>query len=76
MQIFSFNSGEVKTGVSLGLSGLPAVLLYILLLWKDTMTKATLRKESILLELAYTFRGLIYYPHGEEHGGMQTDMVA
>jgi hypothetical protein len=25
--------------------------------------------------LAYKFRGLVHYHHGEKHGGMQADMV-
>ena len=39
------------------------------------MTKATLIKENISLELAYRFRGLVHYHHGQGHGSIQTDMV-
>jgi hypothetical protein len=39
------------------------------------MTKATLTKESISLELAYSFRGLVHYRHGRKHGSMQARMV-
>ena len=27
------------------------------------------------MRLAYSFRGLIYYHHGEKHGSVQADMV-
>lgn len=40
------------------------------------MTMETLRKESLYLRLAYSFKGLAHYPHDEEHGGTQADMVA
>ena len=39
------------------------------------MTKATLIKANISLELAYSFRGLVYYHHGRKHGSMQADRV-
>ena len=42
---------------------------------EDTMTKATLIKENISLELAYSFRGLVHYHHGGKHGSVQADMV-
>jgi hypothetical protein len=35
------------------------------------MTMATLIKESISLELAFSFRGLVPYHHCGKHGGMQ-----
>ena len=35
------------------------------------MTKAAVIKDSITLRLAYSFRGLVHYHHGEEHGGTQ-----
>jgi hypothetical protein len=38
------------------------------------MTKATLMKENINLELAYSFTGFVYYYHGRDRGGMQADM--
>ena len=38
------------------------------------MTTATLIKENISLELAYSFRGSVHYLQGE-HGGVQADMV-
>jgi hypothetical protein len=39
------------------------------------MTKATLIKYSIYLELAYSFRRLIHYHHGRKHGSIQAGMV-
>jgi hypothetical protein len=39
------------------------------------MTKATLIKENISLELAFRFRGSVHYHHGGKHGSMQADMV-
>ena len=39
------------------------------------MTKVTLINAKILLELAYSFRGLVHYYHGSKHGSMQADMV-
>ena len=37
------------------------------------MTMATLIKDNIYLELAYSFRSSVHY--GEEHGSIQADMV-
>ena len=42
------------------------------------MTKATLIKANIQLGLAYSFKGLVHYHHGErrwEHGSLQADLV-
>ena len=39
------------------------------------MTMATLIKESILLGLAYSFRGSVRYCHTEKHGSVQADIV-
>jgi hypothetical protein len=39
------------------------------------MTNATLTKENISLELAYSYRGLIHYHHGGKHGRVQAAMV-
>ena len=39
------------------------------------MTTATLRKGSTELGLAYSFRSLVHYLHGGEHGSTQEDMV-
>jgi hypothetical protein len=39
------------------------------------MAKVTLVKESISLELAYSFRGLVHYHHGRKHGSIQAGMV-
>ena len=39
------------------------------------MTTATLLKDNIEFGLAYTFRGLIHYRHGGNHGTMQADML-
>lgn len=50
------------------------VLLVFLSLRKDTLTKATLTKESIQLGLTYRFRGSAHCRHGN-HGGMQPDIV-
>jgi hypothetical protein len=47
----------------------------VLLLWRDTMTMATLIKESILLGLAYSFRGLVHYHHGRKHGSVPAGIV-
>jgi hypothetical protein len=49
------------------------VLITVLLLWRDTMIKAILIDESISLELAYSFRGWIYYHHGK-NGDTLSDM--
>ena len=38
------------------------------------MSKATLIKENILLGLAYSFRGLVHYHHGGEHGSVQAEI--
>ena len=42
----------------------PLVLVRVLLLWTNTMTKATLTKDNISLGLAYRFRGLVHYHQG------------
>jgi hypothetical protein len=34
-----------------------------------------LKRKRINLELAYSFRGLVYYHHGGYHGSIQADMV-
>jgi hypothetical protein len=39
----------------------------------DTMTKATIIKDSYLW-LAYRFRGSVYYHQGRKHGSIQADM--
>lgn len=39
------------------------------------MTLAKLLKESISLELAYDFIGIVHYHHDGEHGRRQADMV-
>lgn len=39
------------------------------------MTVATLTKESVYLELACSFRGLVHCHHGEKHGSVQAGMV-
>ena len=44
------------------------VLDTILVLLSDTTAKAILIKESISSVLAYSFRGLVRYHHGREHG--------
>jgi hypothetical protein len=36
---------------------------------------ATLIEENIYLELAYSFKGLVYYHHGEVQSSRQADMV-
>ena len=51
------------------------VLVWVLWLFRDSMSKAALIKENISLELAYSFRDLIHYHHSEKHGSMQADMV-
>jgi hypothetical protein len=51
------------------------VLVTALLLWRDTMTKATFIKESTELGAGLGFRGWVHYHHGSEHGsrhGMET----
>jgi hypothetical protein len=45
-----------------------------LLLGRKTTIIATLIKGNISLGLAYSFRGLVHYHHGGEHGGTQADM--
>lgn len=40
------------------------VFVSALLLWKDTITEATLKEESTLLGLAYSFKGLVPYRYG------------
>ena len=47
----------------------------VLLLWKDTTTKATLIKDNIQLGLAYSFRSSAHYDHGWRHGCVQADMM-
>lgn len=39
------------------------------------MTMATLIKENTSLGLAYSFRGLVHYFHGEKHDSIQADTV-
>ena len=46
----------------------------VLLLRRGIMTKTTLIKENISLELAYSFRGLLHYHHGRKPS-MQADKV-
>jgi len=53
---------------------LHAVLVGVLLLWRDTMTIANSYKRS-QLGLAYSFKGSVHYHHGRKHGSMQADMV-
>ena len=40
------------------------------------MTTAALKKRKHLLELVYSFRGLVQHPHSKEHGSKQADVVA
>ena len=51
------------------------ILIRVSLLLKDTMTKATLIRANISLELVYSFRGSPHYHHGDKHGSMQADMM-
>lgn len=44
------------------------------MLWID-VTKATLKKETISLGLAYSLRGSAHYRVGGKHGGLQSDMA-
>lgn len=37
------------------------------------MTKVTLLKENISLELAYSFRDSVHYHHGRTHGSIYAD---
>ena len=39
------------------------------------MTVAILIKDNISLELAYRFRGSVYYHHGGKDGRVQADVV-
>ena len=39
------------------------------------MTKVTLIKANISLQLAYSLRGSVHYRHGRKHGRMQTAVV-
>jgi hypothetical protein len=39
------------------------------------MTMASLIRESVVLELAYSFRGLVHHRHGGENGSIQADIV-
>jgi hypothetical protein len=47
----------------------PSVLVRVPLLWRDTMTKATLIKDNIQLLLAYRFRGLAHCHLGRSMAG-------
>lgn len=47
------------------LKGQATILVTVLLLRRDTMTKA---KESVSLRFAYRFRGLVHDHCGREHG--------
>ena len=49
------------------------VLVTTPLLWKDTMTRATLIKENIYWGLAYCFRSLIHYHHGSVQADMELE---
>ena len=53
----------------------PRPVVRVSLLWRDTVPKTTLIKGNISLELAYNFRGLIHYHHGETHGSVQADTM-
>ena len=63
------------------LQGRKAVNLYpcdsvkISLLWRDSMTTATLLKENISLGLAYSFKGSVHCHHGRKHGSIQAGTV-
>jgi hypothetical protein len=46
---------------------LGSVIVRVLLVWRDTMTKAVLIKKSIPLGLAYSSRGSVHYHHGGKH---------
>jgi hypothetical protein len=39
------------------------------------MTKTTLIKDNVSLELAYRFRGSVHYHHGRKHGSIQAGMT-
>ena len=39
------------------------------------MTKATLIKDNILLDLVYRFRVSVHYHHGRKHGSIQACMA-
>lgn len=51
------------------------MLVSVVLFRRDAMMSTVLTKESISLELAYSFRGLVHCHYGGKHGGVQTDMV-
>jgi hypothetical protein len=49
--------------------------LRVLLLWRDTMIKATLIKANIQMGLAYSFKDSVHYHRGRKYDSMQVDMV-
>jgi hypothetical protein len=50
-------------------------LVWVLLLWGDTITKATLIRANTSLGLEYHFRSSVHCHHGLKQGSMQADMV-
>lgn len=51
------------------------VLVNVLVLWRDNMTKTTYVKWSILLGNAYGFRGLVCKHHCQDHGSRRIGML-
>jgi hypothetical protein len=51
------------------------VLVRVLLLSRNTMTKATLIKTDFQFGLTYSSRGSVHYYHGRDQGSMQADMM-
>ena len=59
---------KLLSGCSSGLSFFFFFRVLVLLLWRDTMNKATHIKKYIQLGLAYSFRGLAHYRHSGKYG--------
>lgn len=51
------------------------VLVNVLVLWRDTMTKTTYVEWSIILGNAYGFRGLVHKHHCQDHDSRCTGML-
>ena len=78
VQMRSHNEG--KHGMCVHSLALKETLVFlwclrILLLWIDTMAKATLIKDNIKLGLAYKVRGSVHYHLGRKHGSIHAGMA-
>lgn len=61
--------GRYFTNSAVSLHPRPQVLVTVLQLPRDTLTKATTVEKTFRWVLAYSLSGLVHYHHSGEHGG-------